>query len=678
MTFSPSAVARLLEPTSVAIVGASDAPERIGGRPLQYLSRVKGIRVHPVRPGAERVQGVPAVDSLGDLTEPVDLCIFATSATITVDQFEKYAGRAFRAALVFAGGFAETSGAGVELQARLARFATERGVPVLGPNCLGFGSVHSGVLGSFASAFESIALRPGGVALLSQGGGFAINLLVEAATRNVGLSRMISTGNEAVLDTADLLGFLADDDHTERVVCIMEGTKDPQRLGAAMKRLQDAGKPLHVLKIGRTRAGAASVSSHTALAAGDDAAFGALLRRYGGVRLNTVNEAIDVIQVRPRPSQRLVVATMSGGAAGYMADLSEQAGLELSPLGPGTARELKKILPGFGTVANPIDLTGQIINDRSLLDRSLSLLMSEPDAGRIALFLGGMATAADEIVSTLFKLQSRHPAELVVCWLGVDESIRSRARQSGLTVFDDPARLFAAWRLVRPEPQTAHSQREDDREEAHSESVNIMGEAQVLSWMSKAGIAVPPSAEARSVMELQRAAEQLTFPLVMKVSEPAIAHRAQAGGVVMGLRDAKDLESAWREFTVTLDARRVLLAEQISGSGEILIGMLRDPLFGVTGVVGTGGVMTNQAGTHLNLIKPFDIDYLRETLAALPDWLTWCSSLGDEDRLLARIRAVLDALEEFLDAHPWATEVELNPLLVTPGQLVAVDGLALA
>lgn len=679
MNHAFSTIQTLLEPRSVAIVGASDDETRIGGRPLSYLLRyAKSVAVYPIKPGGVRVQGVQSLASLGDLTEKVDLCIFATPAAVSVREFELHAGEAFRTALIFGGGFAEADAKGRKLQEQLAAAAKAKAVPVLGPNCLGFASMRSGIHATLASAFGSMEVQVGSTAILSQSGGFAINLLVEAVTRKVGLSRMLSTGNEVNVDMADLLEFLADDPCTAQVVSVMEGVRNGHRLGQAMARLRQAGKPLYVLKIGRSRAGARSVASHTAIAAGNDAAFDQVLERYGATRIRSVDEAIDVMQVRQRShgARPIVVATMSGGAAGYMADACEDHGLPLKPLSPEVSERLAANLPSYGAITNPIDLTGQIVNDLDLLERCLKVLTFGDLADtRVALFLGGMADRAPEIIETLLKFRNESPNEFAVTWLGVDENIRRRARERGLCVFDDPARLLGAWGLVdsifRREQSPAAQAASTSNPDA------VVGESQALVWVREAGIKVPGSFEADAIDVLRIKAADVRFPAVMKVVEPVMAHRAKLGGVLLDLKDVDDLARGWNILRERLGATRVIVAEQVQARGEILVGLLRDANFDFVAVVGTGGVDTNKSGSHRNLIPPFEASYFQSMLAWLPDWPGWVKASASEVSLVAQLVDIIDRLKRILIDHPHLTEIEINPLLITEAGLVAVDALAI-
>lgn len=664
----------------MAIVGASDNIARIGGRPLRYLLQyAKDVAVYPVKPGSNEIQGVRSFPSLRDLPEKVDLCIFATPAEISVEEFNAYAGESFRSALIFSGGFSESVAEGMALQERLKTIADARNVPVLGPNCLGFASIKSRVFGTLASAFEELKIEAGSTAILSQGGGFAINLLVEAATRKVKLSRMLSTGNEVNVDIADLMNFLAEDPLTSQVIAIIEGVRDGNRLGAAMARLREAGKPLYVLKIGRSKAGAQSVRSHTAIAAGNDAAFGALLERYGVSRLRTINEAIDVMQVRQRPdvARPIIVATMSGGTAGYMADLCDDFGLSLKPLAKQVSDELEKILPSYGAVLNPIDLTGQVINDTGLLERCMSLLMSKDQENvRIALFLGGMGDRAPNIIGTLAELQQKCPNEFAISWLGVDEKIRQSARDRGLCVFDDPARLLAAWGAV---DAGLHSGAPDDNAESSEEGNSyVIGESVALAWVRDAGIPVPGTFEADSIASLVAQGPKLRFPVVMKVTEPLIAHRAKVGGVLLDVQGVEELAAGWEVLQEKVAATKVIVAEQVHSKDEILVGLLRDASFGSTAVIGSGGVDTNQKNSHRKLIPPFDTNYLRSELSSLPEWVNWVATAEDEMELISQLIGILEKLGKILFDQPYLMEIEINPVLVTTTGLIAVDALAIA
>lgn len=658
----------ILQPRRVAVVGASDDPTRIGGRPIAYLKRAAGVDLIGVNPRRDSVQGVTCVPSLADLPEPVDVCVFATPAEATVAEIERYAGTAFRAAVVFAGGFAETGAAGAGLQRRLARVARERGVRVLGPNCLGYASISSQVFVTFASAFDHLDVRPGTTALLSQSGGFAINLLVEAAEHGVGLSRMISTGNESDVDLAEFAAFLATDDATDRIMLVMEGIRDGAALTGALAAIRDAGKPGYVLKVGASAVGARSVTSHTALAAGRDGAFDALFERYGITRLHEVSEIVDVMQVSqvPRRAPSMLIATMSGGAAGYMADACSRYGVELAQVSEDGARRLGELLPGFGAVSNPLDVTGQIVNEPGLLRSALSVLAAE-QAGITVLFLGGLAQRAESIIDEVLAVRTATATPIAVCWMGVPESVRRTARHRGLLVFDDPARLVRAWAAGHtasaPRPTAGRT--------------GIVGEAEAMRLADQAGIAVPRRRELADPGGLGEVIAAFGGPVVMKVTEPVLAHRAKAGGVALDITSADEARQVWKRFTATLGARRVLVADQLRNDGEVLVGLIRDEVFGVTAVLGSGGVLANETGRHVTLLPPFDADYLAARGQSLPPWDSWTKAYGSEPGFVAELRAILAALGSVLDGHPEITEIELNPVLISDGRLIAADALAI-
>jgi acetate---CoA ligase (ADP-forming) len=676
VTWDRNLLRTLLEPKSVAVVGASDDPTKIGGRPVQYLNRqLSSSNLFAVNPTRDHVQGLVAVPSLDELHEPVDLCVFATPAAVTVDIMEQEAGRRFCSAVIFGGGFAEAGPAGGELQRRLRTIAFERNVPVVGPNCLGYASLRSGMFVTFASAFNELAVRIGTTALLCQSGGFAINMLVEAAHREVGLSRMISTGNEATVGVVDFLEFLAGDELTNEVVLHLEGVADGRRLARALALLRDAGKPVFVLKMGRSAAGSRSVVSHTALAAGVDGAYDAVFERYGAIRLNEVGETIDVMAALPlgRTPGPVTIATMSGGAAAYMADLCSDVQLQLHPLPRDVGAELRRLLPWAVTeITNPIDLTGNIVNQPSLLRQCLSLLLAQ-DAGLVVLFLGGMSHVAPDIISDLVELQFAHRARLGLCWYGVDERVRQSARRAGLTTFDDPARLLRAWATL----SAASPSTEATSPTNHSECVSgVIGEATAMSWLADAGIPVPPHRVIASAADIDYAFASLSLPLVMKIVEPVIAHRAAVGGVVLGLDSKEAVLAAWNRLASTLGMRRALLAEQVQGSTEVLVGVQRDRVFGLTAVVGPGGVRANETTGHARLVAPFDSEYLSTALTRLARWREWAEQVGGTERLIAQLGRVLAGLVTVIERRPGVEEIEVNPVLLSPHGPVALDGLA--
>jgi acyl-CoA synthetase (NDP forming) len=686
---------RLLRPRGIAIIGASDNERRIGGRPLRIL-RQRGYpgEVYPVNPKYETVQGVPCYPDIESLPRDIDLYLICVPAQAATDAFERAAAHGAGAAVVFAGGFAETGAEGRKLQDRLADAARAHDVALVGPNSLGYASIAARTYGTFATMLETLPdLPPGNVALVSQSGGTGFNLLTEAHWSGVRFSHVIATGNEAGLTFADYVEHLADDDATEVIIGYLEGTVDGQRLGTAFEATRRAGKPVFVIKAGASARGSDSVASHTAQISGDDDAFDALFDRYGVVRLRTMDEAVDVARAAGlgSPADGVAIASNSGGAAAYLSDAAERLGVPLVDFSAGTIDELTAVLPPFAGVRNPLDFTPQVINEPTLLDKVLSIIDAEDRVDLLLLYLGGMEYLADDLLPVVAAAAKRLRVAIGLAWYGVSDEVRRRAAGEGLVVCGDPVRLLHGAGLLRrgrqavatapgrpsSAPVMVPAVRQAFTPRPVGDGRAAVDEAQVMSALAGFGLAVPRRRLASTADEAVEAAREVGFPCVMKLIEPLLAHRAKVGAVHIGLQDAEAVRAAFEQLVRDHDARQVLMVEQVSTQDgvELIVGLVKDPVFGTRALLGAGGVDANDADDSRSLVPPYDTASVRHTL--------------DQLRVTARIRRDLDALAEELATvvrglaalvpdpdGPPITEVECNPILVRADGIMVLDALA--
>ncbi|MGI8485321.1 MAG: CoA-binding protein, partial [Thermomicrobiales bacterium] len=466
--FTPRALRPLFRPASIAVVGASNDPSRIGGRPLEYLGRVGYTgEVIGINPKYSTVQGYRCIPSIAEAPEGIDLYVLAIPAAGVPGAVTALGRRGGQAAIVFSGGFSEIGSAGEQLQRELRKCASKYGLPVLGPNCLGMVSFHDAIPATFSSSLRSLpSLDAGRVAIVSQSGGFAANLAVEAAVHGARFSYMLATGNEAVVDIGDVFTFLAADENTDAVVGYLEGVRDGSSLAFGLSQLQMAGKRVSLLKVGHSLLGAAAVGGHTALMSGADDSIDACFRRYGVTRLHTFDEMVDVAVAGSRSqtakaSGKLAVATISGGTAVYILDACEEFDVPLAQLSASTYEALEAILPTFARVGNPVDLTAQVINDPSTLIGSLELLSEDTSVGEILFFLGGQDDAADALLSALRQVRAVKEGRLSLAWLGVSERRRMQARDAGIKTYADPVRFLRTLSSATTSP-TGLAERSDD------------------------------------------------------------------------------------------------------------------------------------------------------------------------------------------------------------------------
>lgn len=692
---------RLFRPRSIAIVGASDNERRIGGRPLRIL-RQRGYTgdIHPVNPKYDVVQGIPCHRDVESLPEGVDLYLICVPADAATDVFERAAARGAGSAVVFAGGFAETGEKGRLLQDRLATAARAYDVALVGPNSLGYASIEPRTYGTFATMLETLPeLRAGTVALVSQSGGTAFNLLTEAHWAGVRFSHVIATGNEAGLTFADYVEYLAADDATEVIVGYLEGTVDGSRLGDAFEATRRAGKPVFVIKSGASARGRTSVASHTAQISGDDDAFDALFDRYGVVRLRTMDDAADVARAAALgvTGDGVTIASNSGGAAAYLSDLADRHGVPLVDLSSRTREALTAVLPPFAGVGNPLDFTPQVINDPALLGRVLTILDEEESADLLLLYLGGMEYLAGDLLPAVAAAAGRIRAALGLAWYGVSDRVRTRAAEEGLVVCGDPARLLHGVGLLRrgrlavagapgrpAEPASRPVSPGAGRAALVPRQVGdgraAVDEAQVMEVLEGLRLTLPRRRLARTAEEAVRAAAEVGYPCVLKLVEPLLPHRAVVGAVRVGLADAEAVRAAFGALADEHGARAALVAEQVEfGDGvELIAGVVTDPVFGDRALLGSGGVGVDDAGDARTLVPPYDGASVRHALDGLRAAARIRAVRPDLGALAAELARVVDGLASLVrePADPRITEVECNPILVRSGDIVVLDALA--
>lgn len=449
----PDALRALFRPRSVAVVGASRDPDKIGGRIFRYV-RERGFEgpVHPVSPGREPVQGAAPVASLADLPAPADLVFVVVPAPAVPDAVQAAADRGCGACVVISSGFAETDADGAARQARLAEVARATGMRIVGPNCMGVMNPRLGLFGTFMSALDQVRLAPGNVALVSQSGAFGTHAALLLHRRGLDLSLWCTTGNECDVDVADGIACAARDEDTEVVAAYLEGCRDLDKLDAALAVAADNRKPVVVLKAGRSGPGAAAARAHTAAEAraGEDGRFSELFERRGACRVDSIEELVDVTgacAANAFPNgERIGLMTISGGVGVVMADAAVRAGLDVSAMPAPVQAELKGLLP-FAAVRNPVDFTAQAFNDWSLFDRFLDAVVRRGGYDAIVLFLatvGANPAVIDPLAARLERVRAENPDLPMALSLVVDDERRRRFERAGFLVFEDPARAVGA------------------------------------------------------------------------------------------------------------------------------------------------------------------------------------------------------------------------------------------
>ncbi len=675
----------LLAPASVAVVGASDDPLRIGGRPISYMlaQRFAG-RVLPVNPKRGTVQGLVAYPSVAALPEVPEVAIVAVAAAATVGVVQELAERGTRAAILFAGGFAETSAEGAGMQARMLAVARAHGMRLLGPNTLGLVNPRNGFFASFVSSVELGMPQAGPVGIVSQSGAYGGHLLAAATAAGIGLSALVMTGNECDIALGDAVQMLVDDGETGVIALYSEGIREAATLVAALEAARRARKPVVMMKVGRSEVGRAAAQSHTASIAGNDAVTSAVLAELGVVRARSTEQMLDIARLATRriyPAHNtLGVITVSGGGGVIISDAAEELGLPLPELPAAAQAQLKALLP-FASPRNPVDTTAQFLNDMSLVGRFADTMIS---AGGYASVLGffsytaGAPTIAPRLREQLRAVRERHPSCLFALSLQASPEQVRGYETDGFCVFEDPTRAVVAIEAMGRFGR-AFAQAQAQKPPAPvlapvALPATAPSEAEAKALLAAAGIECAPERACASAEAAVAAARQVGWPVVLKILSPDILHKSEIGGVLLNLTGEAAVRSGFatlieRVQRVAPAARieGVLVAQQITGGVECILGIQRDPVFGPVAMFGLGGIFVEVMKDVVLHRCPFGEDVAEAMIRSIKGAPLLQGVRGRPPADIAALARMLSRLSAFaVAAGPRLQAVDLNPVIALP------------
>jgi acetate---CoA ligase (ADP-forming) len=682
---SPSRLAAFLAPRSIALVGCPSDLTRAGARPLLYLQK-HGYpgRIYPVNPRHREIGGLRAYPSLGDLPDRPDTVWIGVPESDVLPVLEETARLKIANAVIMTSGFGETDAEGAAREARLRAVADAAGVTVLGPNMLGFVNCWERVPLTFSSAGAVDRLLPGALGIASQSGALGGVVVNRAFDRLIGVSAMVSTGNEIGVTVSECLEYFAEDERTRAVALVAEGIRDGDRFRAAAERLLLAGKPLVALKLGRSSAGQRNALTHTGALAGSSAAWRAVARQLGIVEVDGFEDLVEIGGFLSRESRVVrrgaAVVTTSGGASIMLADQLEAHGVGLPRLTPATVERLGRMLPAYArTRDNPVDVTAGL--SEALFADVLSALVADRqvDAVMVAATSGGVERARN-----IVAVAQAADKPVIACWLGgsVIEAGRALLDEHAVGCFRNPAsaaRALAAGRMVADaRAERARSPRAVRRVRGVEPPASY---ADLSSLARRAGVPLVAEALVGSALEAGRAARRLGFPVALKVVSPDLAHKTESGALALGLESADAVQRAGRRLLRAARGRRVegLLVQRMVRGVEVIVGVTRDPAFGPLLVVGAGGVEAELLGD--TSCRPLPVGR-REIGAMLGEVRTLRRLQGYRGAPAADVPALIEAIVGVVRLAEMLGEalvsLDANPIIVGPrGQgAFAVDLLA--
>jgi acetyltransferase len=693
----------LFEPGSVAIVGASETPGKVG---TMLLSNMLGAgyrgALFAVNPKYTSVRGVPCYPSVGKIPAHVDLAVVATPARTVPQVIDECAKAGVRSAVVITAGFSETGAEGAKLERELLDSARRGGVRLIGPNCLGIARPALGLNATFARG----AALPGSLGLVSQSGAVCAAMLDWATPNRVGFSSIVSLGGSSDIDFGEIIDYLANDSATEHILLYIEGIRDARRFLSSLRAAARA-KPVIVMKVGRHPAGSRAAVSHTGAIVGSDDVFDAAVERAGVVRVASVGQLVAAAQalashVRPK-GDRLAVITNGGGPGVMAADRLADLGLPLAELAPATIEALHRALPANWSHGNPIDLIGDA--DSARYKVAVSACLADPGVdGTLVILTPQAMTDAEATARAVVDAARGASKPLVACWMGEASTAPARKllQEAQIPVFRTPdpavemfAHLAAYYRnqrtLLQAPGPAAHQAAPDARgarlviDGALAERRKLLSETESKALLAAFHIPIAQTVLAHSARDAMLMAQEMGFPVVMKIDSPDIAHKSDVGGVRLNLADAESVRAAYREMLDGVAGQRpearlngVTVEPMIARAHgrELLVGVVRDSVFGPAITVGMGGTAVEVLRDRGVALPPLNAFLVRAMIGR-----TRVSRLlGAFRRMpavdMAALESVLLRVSEMVCELPQIEEFEINPLIVDESGAVAVDARA--
>lgn len=690
---SPTGLDALFRPRSVAILGASDDPTRISGRPLRYLLEggFKGA-IHPVNLNRATVQGLKAYSSLADVPDTPDVALLAVPASQTEQAVRECVEKGVRGAVIFSAGYAESGADGIEMQARITGIARAGGLRLLGPNCLGVFNPQIGFYGTFTQSLDKEMPFPGPLGIVSQSGAYGSHIAYLARKRGIGINYWITTGNEADVDVAESLEWMAVQPDVKVIMAYVEGVRDGARFRRALGLARENGKPIVMMKVGRSEIGARAASSHTASLAGSDAIYDALFRQYGVHRATTTEEQIDVAYACARgifpKGNKLGVVTLSGGAGVLISDSAERNGLDVAPMPEAAQKTLKELLP-IATVVNPVDTTAQALNDMNLLARNIEVILEQGGYDALIGFfttVPNTRTLSKPLREAIAAGCARFPDRLIALQMIADPEVVREYERAGFLVFEDSDRAVAALAALSRFGASLSRPADTTRVEAAAPiGGEALSERAAKELLGKAGIPFLDERLAADAASAGAAADAIGYPVVLKIVSPDIEHKTEIGGVIVGVAGRAAVEAAYATLLARAAEHRpdariegVLVAPMAKQGVEVIVGVSRDPVFGPAVMFGLGGV-------HVEVLKDVSFrlaPFGREEATRMIDEIRGRAMLsGVRGAPPSDVDAVADLLvriSRFAAAHAADIEtIDLNPVIVRPAGegVVALDAL---
>ncbi len=676
----------LLTPKSVAVIGASRVPGKVGYEILNNLIKdgYKGGIV-PVNPSSDEVLGLKCYPDLASYGKKIDMAVISIPSKFVKAAIESAADAGATAVIVITAGFREIGDDGLQMENELVSLCRSRGIVMMGPNCLGMINTHISLNASFATKVP----LPGKISVLSQSGALATAILDWAVSRKMGLGTLVSIGNKADLNETDFMAAFAEDENTKVIAGYLESIVAGDKF-IKIAEATATEKPVVLLKSGTTAAGTKAASSHTGSLAGADIAYGAAFMRSGIIRADTFEELFDystAFAMQPLPKgNRVAIITNAGGPGIMAADAVENSGMVVASLDKDMAEELKKKLPAAASVGNPIDVLGDSEEDRYI--DAVAAAQDDPNVDAMIVILTPQAMTKAVQTAIGIKETSKGEKPILVCFMGGEDVIPGREElvKAELPDYPAPERAVAAlkamcdyvaWRNRPPRIVTRFpvNRRRVERVLARHirTGVSQIGEAKAKEILRAYNFNVPSGRLVVSSKEAIDIANEIGYPLAMKIASPDILHKSDIGGVKLNLDSPGEVCDAFDLMMLRVSQRMpnarldgVYLERMSSRGREVIIGMTRDPQFGPMLMFGLGGIFVEVMKDVTFHLAPITEREAMQMLEGTKSFALLKGVRGQEGVDLSAIGSSLQRMSQLVTDFPHILEMDINPLIVGP------------
>jgi acetyltransferase len=689
----------IFKPKSIAVIGASNTVGSAGYRVFRNLvgSGYEGV-VYPVNPKYESIQGVQAYPSVKDVPKAVDLAIISTPAQTVLDVVEQCGKKGIKGILIISAGFKEIGAEGIALEKKLLDIKEKYGLRIIGPNCVGFVVPYLNLNATFIGSMP----ERGNIALFSQSGAVCGAILDWAQASKVGFSSFVSVGSMLDVDYGDLIDYFGMDIHTRSIVLYVESITDAKKFMSATKSFARA-KPIIVIKSGRFKEGAKAASSHTGAMAGEDAIYEAAFRRAGIVRVNNIEDLFNcssILAKQPRPPGRNIAIITNAGGPGVLAtDSVIEKGGALAKLSDETMEKLNKVLPPTWSHGNPVDIIGD--GDEERYQKAIEICLEDKNIdGLLILCVPQVVANPDKLAERLIDLSRKTTKPIITSFMGEASVIHARQilNTNNIPTYDTPDEAVESYMYLYHYQRHLEQLYETPEElniktPSHKETIkkildaaekekrDLLNEMESKTFLELYGIKTTKPHVAETEDKAAQLAEKIGYPVVMKIHSPQITHKSDVGGVVLDLQCKEDVKKTFKEMVKRAKEKApdakilgVTIQKMIKTHGyELIMGSKKDPVFGSAILFGLGGIYTELFKDRAIGFPPLNQVLAQRIIEKTRAYELLKGFRGLPPVNMTKVEETLVNFSQLIIDYPEIKEIDINPLIASGDELIAVD-----